>query len=329
MRIAAAGAVGVLAAVGLAFAVAPGVSATPRRPRGGRAPVGRPASGLPGRPAPTLAANRAAAHADAPELLAALRLPSGATRLPAEPAGDHGFLKATPALNPTSAHAVVHAWWRVSGDAAGVLAYVRAHAPAGARPGGTGEIIDTHTGASARTLDYDWPPIAGVLGERELAVTVMTLPGGVAGVLAEAESDWIVPRPASERIPSAVREIDIAVAKPDQPAGAPRSVTSRARVRRIVALFNAMPITQPAWYSCPAEMLSGSRRLTFTFRARVGGPALARATYADYRPLNAPSGPCTPIQLTIGGRAQDGLIGGYFIRRIDRMLDANLFTGVR
>jgi len=322
MRPVLAGAAVALAAGAAVFGVAPGVGATPRahsatrRARSAATP-------------PTNRSNRAAARADAARMLAALQLPSGAAGVATEPSGDSGFLKPMPALSADSARAVVDAWWRVTGDAAGVLAYIRAHPPAGATLAGTGESGNTHTGVVAQSLDYEWPPIAGVLGQRELQITVMDLPGGAAGVLAEAQSDWVVPRPSGERIPAAVREIDIAIARPQQPAGPARGVTGRARVRRIVALFNAMPITQPEVTSCPAEMLSGSRTLTFTFRATAGGAALARATYVDYPPLDGPSDQCKSIQLTIGGKAEDALTGGDFIARIDRVLGANLLAGRR
>jgi hypothetical protein len=62
-----------------------------------------------------------------------------------------------------------------------------------------------------------------------------------------------------------------------------------------------------------------------TALAVAGGPVLAQATYTDYGPnLMAPSGQCSPIELTIRGRRHTPLIGGLFVEQLQRLLDVSL-----
>jgi hypothetical protein len=216
-----------------------------------------------------------------------------------------------------------HAWWQVGAAPDAVLSYVMAHRPAGSTLTGTGSGGNSRTGSRFWMLDYSWPPEPGVLGARELQVTVTALPGSASGVLAESQSDWVVPRPSSERIPSGVGEIDITSHRPPgQPSELAR-VTNLRKIRQAVAVFNAMPIVQPIVYHCP-ELRGGGPVITFTFRRGVGGPAVAQVSFTEFPNLDAVGGPCTAVELTIHGRRRHPLIGGDFIRRIDKLLGIDL-----
>ncbi len=278
-------------------------------------------------PAPTLASNQRAARLDAAQLLMSLQLSAGATRLPVEPAGDLGALKPMLGLAGTTARADVHAWWSVPGSPNSVLRYIEANRPASGAQAGTGTAYNGRSGASVQIVTYSWPPLTGVLGFRELQVWLTSLPGNATGVLAQAESDWIVPRPAGEQIPAGVREIDITSSKLNGPATVSLTITNAVEVRRIVALFDGMPIAQPGAYSCPAMLVGGARVMTFKFRTRAARPVLAQATYADYSPLDAPSGPCKTVDFAIRGRSQDALIGGEFVKQVERTTGASLTAG--
>lgn len=273
---------------------------------------------------PTLAANRRAARLDAHHLLSLLRLPPGARAVSAQPAGADGWLKPMTALTGTSAGAEVHAWWTVPGTPDAVLADTKARPPAGGTLFGIGIAGNSRTGRVVQELDYSWPAIPGVIRYRQLAISVTVVSGGVTGVLAQAESEWTVPRPLSERIPAGIHEIDITVATPGGPVTRTLAVTDPGEIRRIVALFDAMPIAQPGTYSCPLEW--DPRLLTFTFRAQPGAAALARATYTAFG-SSPVSGPCTPIQFSIAGRRQDALIGGNFVTQVQQVLGVTLLGG--
>lgn len=271
----------------------------------------------------TLAGNKLAARHDAATMLQRLRLPPNAIRSPTEPAGDDGHLKPTPSLNATSARSDSHAWWRVPDNPDAVLAFVKSHPPSGSMLDGTGAM---YVGGALvyESADLVWPAIPRVLGERELAVTVMALPDGETGVLAQSQSDWIVPRPTAERIPAAAHEVDISSAVVNGPKTVTLTVTATAKVRSIVALLNSLPIVQPVVYSCPALIVTGARVIGLTFRAAAGRVSLARATYVAYSHLAYTSGPCNPVQLTIGAHRHKPLLGGDFLKRIQRVLGVSL-----
>jgi hypothetical protein len=267
-------------------------------------------------------ANRVASRRDARSLLAKLALPAGATRLFSEPHGDHAYLKVQGALEGDEARAIAHGWWEAPGAPVEVIAYVRAHPPAGGTPFGTGAAGNIYSGTSADSLYYQWPGVRGVLGYRELAVTATALPDGETGVLAEAQSDWIVPRPTVERIPLSTGEIDITSGAPGQPPSESFSVSRTSEIQKVVRLINGLPIAQPIAYMCPA--LTDPRLVRMTFRAAIGGPALAVLSYYDFRPWSGPSQACKTVDLTIAGRRQDPLIGGDYLQAIGRMLGRSL-----
>jgi hypothetical protein len=228
------------------------------------------------------------------------------------------------ALTRTSAGAEAHDWWTVPGTPDAVLAAIRSRPPVGGTLSGGGTSGDSRTGRVVQELDYSWPAIPGVIRSRQLTISVTTVSAGVTGVLAQAESEWTVPRPLSERVPAGTHEIDITVATPGGPVTMTLAVTDPARIRRIVALFDAMPIAQPGTYACPLEF--DPRLLTFTFRAGPGAAALAQATYTAFG-SGPVSGPCSPIQFSIAGRRQDPLIGGNFVTQVQRMLGVTLIRG--
>lgn len=269
----------------------------------------------------TLASNQSAAHLDAARLLSSLRLPAAAAASLTEPSGAYGALVPLESLVASPARAVVHGWWTVPGSPSTVRAYVRAHPPIGAKLEESGSGTIGPAGAAIENVAYTWPAIAGVIGARELAVTVTALPDRVTGVLAQAQSDWIVPRPAGELVPAATREIDITIAKLDGPIMVSRRVTTVAKVRGIVAVIDAMPTVQPGASGCGSLTADGGARvIRFKFRSRLGAPGLAQATYTAYPPLTQPSGQCNPVQFSIAGRSRPALIGGSFIKQIRQVL---------
>lgn len=274
-------------------------------------------------PVRTSTANKRAARQDVAKLLQRLRLPTGATSSPTEPAGDGGHLKPMPSLNVTSARVDAHDWWLVPAGTDSVLAYLKANASVGSKLDGSGGLYMRGKPID-QTLDFAWPAVRGVLGERELSVTVMELGDGRTGVLAQAQSDWIVARSRSERIPATVHAIDLSIAVLNGPTTVALTVTNAAEVRSLVWMLNAMPVVQPAVYLCPALIENGARVITFSFRASAAGPLLARATYVAYPDLAYDSGPCNAIDLTIAGRGQKPLLGGDVLRRVQRLIGVRL-----
>ncbi len=160
----------------------------------------------------TPAGNRRAAQRDAERLLSLPQLPPGSVRLAAEPGGDGRLLRRPP---EGSSGLLIDRfrWWRSPRSFAAVIAFLRAHPPAGSkfsessRTGGPGV-------PSNQTLGFTLPPVQGVIYSRTLLLEVVALRGGGSGVRVDAQDIWLQPRPASEQVPTGVREIDVTSALP-------------------------------------------------------------------------------------------------------------------
>jgi hypothetical protein len=276
-------------------------------------------------PPAVTAARRRRARADATTLLGRVRLPAGAEQLSSEPADDGGTLS-RPVSRPAIPTTLVdeHTWWRVPGSAASVLAYTRAHVPrggkfreSGSQATGRGDVVSGYDG-------FVWPPVDRLLGSRELLVQVTTLAGGGTGVRADAQVQWIIPRPVSERIPRGVHEIDVARAAPGDAPSLEVKVVSQREIRALVAMVDALGIVQPGAYSCPLQQ-GDAPIVTFTFRASDEGTVLASA--GELASAREPTTSCDPMTFSIRGHPQTPLLGGAaVVGKAGRLLGVHLQT---
>ncbi len=159
------------------------------------------------------------------------------------------------------------------------------------------------------------------MSSRALTITAVALDGGATGIRVEALETWIVPRPAAEKIPAGVHEIDVTSARQGAAPIVALKVTAPAKVRRITRLLDQLPMVQPgAGYSCPAAPLPPDPIVRFDFLAAVGKPALARAQVADY---GHALGPCNAISFSIRGHHQRPLVGDNILTKVQRLLGIN------
>ena len=281
--------------------------------------------GIP-KPSPAVtAARRRRARADAKTLLGRVRLPAGAEQLSSEPAGDRGTLS-RPATRPAITTTLVdeHTWWRVPGSAASALDYLQAHPPRGGKlresasqGPGRGDVVSGYDG-------FAWPTVGRLLGSRELLVQVTNLAGGGTGVRVDAQVQWVIPRPVSERIPRGVHEIDVTRAVPGDAPSLEVKVVSPHEIRALVAMVDALGIIQPGAYSCPSQQ-GDAPVVTFTFRASDEGTVLASAS----EPASArePTTSCDPMTFSIRGHPQTPLLGGAaVVGKAGRLLGVHLQT---
>jgi hypothetical protein len=286
------------------------------------ATVVRVADTVPSASTTPLASNKQAAVREAAELLASLRLPAGATSLSREPQADHGWLRPLLSILASSARADTHAWWSVPGPPLSVLRYVEAHPPPGASRFGTGS-----GGVRNRTTEWDvtyrWPDVPGMLTARLLEVVVTALPGHRTGMLAEAQADWFVPRPANERVPAGVRAIELGAGAIGKPPTLARTITGAAEIQQIVSLIDGMQVAQPDVINCPAEVLAGAVEITLKFDG-AGPRPLAQARYFDFPPLGAPIEECRAVDFWVHGRQQLPLVGGRFVQRLEGITGVHL-----
>jgi hypothetical protein len=265
------------------------------------------------------AAHHAAAKADVQRLLASVTLPGGAQPAAGEPAGDRGYLKPAPGLSLSPDAIDVYAFWRVPGSPTATLDYVQNHPPAGARLLSS-RVNSDRNGPQAYTLSLGWPPVGGALGNRQVNVTTASLGDDLTGVLVQAESVFREDRPTWERVPSGIRLITIA-AGPLSGAPTVRSVAGAGRVRRLIRLFDGLPVAQPVAVACPVLLAQNAQRYSFGFwrgRTPQGRPAAA-ASYVAYAGPGQASGPCNAVSFSVGRRSGPPLIGGELLQRVDRI----------
>lgn len=266
-------------------------------------------------------ANRSAAAADVRALLALERLPAGAVRLAGAPAGA-GAIDDTQPGQSTPDLVDAHSWWRVPGTLESVIAEVKAHHPQGssfATSGSDSTPLGQSTSSSTFVM-FAFPARAGVLDSRTLVVKGTAIAAGMTAVRVDAEDVWEMPRPASERIPAGVHEVDVTRGASGKPPTVSVSITDARKVRAIVNLLDSLPIVQPGEIACPFIPTNGPR-VSLTFRASAHGAALAQASQLAL----AFQGPCNPVSLRIDGRSQTPLLAGSgFLAAVGKLVGRKL-----
>lgn len=266
-------------------------------------------------------ANREAAERDAAQLLTRLVLPTGAVPSAAEPAGDQHYLS-RPGQVPAAVNLVDrHRWWMVPEDETDVSQFVHAHQPKGTR--NVTEGVGDGIGISTDSLTFALPSVGRSLGTRWVVVALVNLPGDHTGIRVDAEVQWLVPRPAGERIPASVHALEVSVRRPNRPPTSDVTVTNPSRIRRFASLINRLETVQPGVFDCTGE--ADDPVVTFTFRAASEGPVLVRATQ-----IISPgaTGSCEPMTLTVTGHVLTPLLDGTsVVRAAQRLLGVRLPRG--
>ena len=272
---------------------------------------------------PSEAQNHQAALRDGSQLLKHTPLPSAARPSSTEPAGDQGVLSG-PAFRIGITNLVyAHAWWTVNEPQAGrVFKFEKSSQPKNATPDTTCGPMDQAPHWTC--VSWIFPPRPGVLGTRELIVKMVGLGHGTTGIRADTEVQWIVPRPASERVPHRVHVIQVVERVPGKAASFSTVLTQASQVHRVVELTNQLPTLQPADWMCP-RLPDGHPFVTLTFRASKNGPVLARARQEANDSEAASNTGCFAMSFQINGQAQPALINGTrFLRNVGRVIGAKL-----
>ena len=218
-------------------------------------------------------------------------------------------------------------WWRAPGQPPAVLAWVRAHLPAGFTFSGSGSIgqephnvLETgmpHPGVPGGNLrmwfdEFSRPVVPGVLATRWLLVAVASAGTDEVAIRVDSEVVWLPAKSAAKRIPATAKVVTIAavpaigsVSAHDQPV----TVTDPAKVAAIAAVIDELPIFPPGSYNCPADRGGGIRLI---FRATATGRALAVAS-GDI------SG-CGTVAVTINGKPMSTLAQATSMQRQVLML---------
>lgn len=286
-------------AVAACAALAVAGCATPRQQPGGpraAADKGRLMAATPTASAtsPGPPSHKQRALADARHLLASFVPPLGARRLQRAPNAGEGMLR-QPSLTPGVFHLIDKAsFWKVPGEPQQLLTWERARLPRQFESAGTSTEFD-HGTTILWGDEYSLPAVPTVLLERDLLIAAVRAGHGQTYIRVDAQITWVPAKPAAELVPKAARVVTVRL---QAGYGAGRTlragtatVIDPAGVRRIAALVDALPLAGWETVSCP---MYSSGEVTLTFRARAGGPALAK--------VSAHLIGCPPATFTAGGR---------------------------
>ncbi len=234
---------------------------------------------------------RAGSEQIAARLLAQLRLPAGARRLPHRPLPPHLRLpgSAMAAKDYVDSYQV----YRLPMSMTAALRYLRAHAPSGMTMQGPGS-SSNGSGVIERDLTFVPRKTPWGIASLDLTDTVVRGPGGHALLRSDAEVIWYPARSAAEHLTAAqFRSVRITAFV----AGAAtrtvaRTFASAAVIARLVALLNSEPASPGEVVFCP--LITVTYRLAF--RPVPGHPAVVVSRYG-----------CTGDSITVGGVAQPAL----------------------
>lgn len=248
---------------------------------------------------PNTRSNRGAAHADAHNLLAMVSVPAGSSLAiaPRNAGFDAGrdFIGA-------SASATATRTWIVKDSARQTLRYVtaRLHPGSTLESTGTGEIL---------SQIRSWPPINGVLDGRWLQLQAYSSENHTY-LTAQAQSQWVITRNASERIPSSVTKVTISVTTATHRKVHQVTITRPSTVRQVVRLYNSLGVIQQATImGCPPQ-LAGVLELSFyRSHSNVIATASSPTDASPPWPASAPAWACFPIKITLAQHRAPSLSG--------------------
>jgi hypothetical protein len=288
-----------IAAVSLAVALtACGSVVTP--PATGPSPsVTRSAAAVPGPPA----GSRAEAAVLARQLLARLRLPPGARRLPSEPLPPS---LSEPAVEYAGGSASLdqHRLFALTQPMATAAASLAAQVPPGLGESGTGSGSGPD-GITMQEVDYQPRSVPAGIANAQLVLTIAPASSGGSLLRADAQVIWYPPRSAAEYIdPARYHVLSLVVTIFGRhPHTVRKVVTSQAFIARLAETLDRSQAEPTATVVCPADFedyqlsfsVSGSSHPTVTVRANetgCGGAQVAvngqsQPSLADYGAVGA------------------------------------------
>lgn len=259
--------------------------------------------------------SRSAARTLATTLIGETVLPPGAVASVTDPAVDaqlrHPFEDPdTPDL------ADLHRFWRVPGDLSNVIAWIRAHRPAGSNARGGGMSASRSGVVESAYVTFSFPGSAtptGILGPLTpvwLVEAVAKATGGGTALRADAEVVWLKLRPASERIPLGVKLVTATLRGLGGGTITQRTVTTQWKVLKVEGIVNGLLLAQPGLEACPDDV---GPYFDLAFRSSVNAAPLAEAV--------ADGSGCGLVTFRIRGRSQPALIGGpKLVRQLSSLL---------
>ncbi|HZU40169.1 MAG TPA: hypothetical protein VE992_03920 [Solirubrobacteraceae bacterium] len=252
------------------------------------------------------------AQVEATKLLAEFRPPPGA--VPETRNLTRGEQGRGLGLPPSPADGAVdlHRFWRLRGDVQTVMSQV--HVPAAGditESGSAGSASASSASASASaqsvtysmTSTYDLGPVGDIW--RQLQVEAAVMPGGGTEIRVDALAWPGVVRPASERIPGDVTQIDVDVTgkTPDvrHPPRRRTVIRDSSSIAAVVAYMNSLQAVQPDWVKRTGAAPHCGAPPNLQIRVTFVLPGSGAPPLAVLHPA------CGTIDLSLNGRGQPPL----------------------
>ncbi|MEA2146650.1 MAG: hypothetical protein QOG59_2237 [Solirubrobacteraceae bacterium] len=267
-------------------------------------------------PAGPVYGDRAAARAVAADLLAAFQAPAGAVPVSTDLSRPRNLGSPNSGL-PVASALDLHRFYRVPGDPQAIMNAITPQrsfprALLGANGGGsatTGSGSSTASvggsggpgGSVIETASMTFP-LASIGGiARELQVGVASAGHGMTALRVDAQAWWLVPRPASERIPTSVNAVAVqeigAIPRAARKLHPLNRLVTPAQVRESISLVNSLGARQPDTRTCVGTQ-GMAFRLVF----------LGSGQHPDPVAVIHPN--CRLVDLALLGRAQPELAWG-------------------
>jgi hypothetical protein len=224
----------------------------------------------------------AAARSSAEALLAAVPLPRETQRVARPPSSAARELRRSRNTEDFAKEAIQTAFWVSGEQPRALLAFIKTHAPEGAR-----EYSSGYGGTNGRTESwFEWLSVSlttQLAGPRELFVEMAPAPRGHYAVRLDSVVAWHLRRPADSLIPASARWLQASVTKRTRDGTKPVRMTLRRvvtdaplAVHAVAAAVNALSVAEPAGPepSCPVEPVEAAPVLHLTFRAAASSPTL-------------------------------------------------------
>jgi hypothetical protein len=257
-------------------------------------------------PNPRTAANERLAQRDAARLLRLAVVPPGSERFAKPP---------NKALGPGSGLIAVSGVdlqriWKVRMSANAVVAFERAHVPAGSRIGATGYAgWGRHHRNASYQLEFSFPAIKHRVTTRALEVNMVSLAPHWTGIRITPYEDWVLAHDPDEVVPGGVRTIEIR-----KGSRLVHRVTAPRKIATIIRWFDALPVAPPAGPCGPIFPPPPVERVAFMDGT---GHVLARAESWIY---GVDSNSCNPIEFSVRGHSYPPLLGGSFLVRVEKLV---------
>ena len=191
---------------------------------------------------PAEAESRHRAVLDARKRLVELQVPPGSRSVPSLPSRLHLSGPGVTIGSPNFFQ--LAALWVSPEESDQVLSWFRVHPPLGSTLSESGSFgIGKRT--VSRELAFEFPELPGIASSRYLRITVVARGKTGSAIRADSQGVWILPHPATERIPATTDliEADLLV---DGKRKRSAVVTDRSKIAAVTALFDELVPIQPS-----------------------------------------------------------------------------------